>query len=606
MVVAMETLNLEKLEKWETRARESEASAFFVFMDEHEAVVGPVIRKGMGGCLPCWVDSYYRGRTQTRTIVQYSREVVEIVPSEWLNAATVEIIASLAALRIVELMQSDRTDRQIYVWNADTLESCEYNFMPDLACHRCGELPYDSPELAIVKICSRPKRNGRYDRLRDVKDLGAMVRAKFVGPGRIASGTKNEPWVTSCAVAITEIPLKTFDKLEPCVGFAPDYDTARTVSVLEALERYAGAWPRNRRVSVRGCAASLGDIAIDPTPFGLYSQEQYAKNADIIAPYDPTRDLEFVWAYSFQRNTSVLMPRDLGFYSFVEPGRPVLAIEGSNGAALGSSAEEAILHGLFEVIERDSFLLTWYTRRASKNVRLDGSDDVEVRAYHDALQRRGFKIIIRDVTTEWGVPALGAIAYHEKPAPATPHIVCAAGAHINAKIALKKAMRELIASVDRLSGELADSNTRRRAEQLADDYTLVRDIYDHPLCYCVPHRNHDIHFLLDDAPTEELDECVEPGRRFMSDDIGEELRTLVKNILDYDADIVVVDHTTALHVQEGLHVYKTFIRGAVPIAFGYHMSRLIGLPRISLALVASGWKSDNGVRELNSAPHPLT
>ena len=40
----------------------------------------------------------------------------------------------------------------------------------------------------------------------------------------------------------------------------------------------------------------------------------------------------------------------------------------SNGCALGGSLEEAILYGLFELIERDNFLLAWYCRRPCRQI----------------------------------------------------------------------------------------------------------------------------------------------------------------------------------------------------------------------------------------------
>ena len=51
--------------------------------------------------------------------------------------------------------------------------------------------------------------------------------------------------------------------------------------------------------------------------------------------------------------------------------------ETSNGCALGGSLEEAIFHGIMEVVERDSFLLTWYAKLPLPRLDLSSANDQE-------------------------------------------------------------------------------------------------------------------------------------------------------------------------------------------------------------------------------------
>lgn len=55
-----------------------------------------------------------------------------------------------------------------------------------------------------------------------------------------------------------------------------------------------------------------------------------------------------------------MVPQWLAYYS--SPCRQGFVYETSNGCALGGSLEEAVLYGMLEVVERDSFLLTWYAQ----------------------------------------------------------------------------------------------------------------------------------------------------------------------------------------------------------------------------------------------------
>lgn len=58
------------------------------------------------------------------------------------------------------------------------------------------------------------------------------------------------------------------------------------------------------------------------------------------------------------QNRPILVPESIAYYSLGH--RDAYVYETSNGCAIGGSLEEAIFHGILEVVERDAFLLTWY------------------------------------------------------------------------------------------------------------------------------------------------------------------------------------------------------------------------------------------------------
>ncbi len=72
--------------------------------------------------------------------------------------------------------------------------------------------------------------------------------------------------------------------------------------------------------------------------------------------------MDWVWGYSFLKERPILIPELLAYYSLgYEEG---FVYETSNGCALGGSLEEAIFYGIMEIVERDSFLMTWYAELA--------------------------------------------------------------------------------------------------------------------------------------------------------------------------------------------------------------------------------------------------
>ena len=93
-------------------------------------------------------------------------------------------------------------------------------------------------------------------------------------------------------------------------------------------------------------------------------------------PFDPERPINWVWGYSFSQKRPILVPEILAYYSLGDGDGFVY--ETSNGGALGGSLEEANLYGIFEVVERDSFLMTWYGQLPIAGLDPYSADDLEL------------------------------------------------------------------------------------------------------------------------------------------------------------------------------------------------------------------------------------
>lgn len=80
----------------------------------------------------------------------------------------------------------------------------------------------------------------------------------------------------------------------------------------------------------------------------------------------------------------------------------------SNGLASGNCIEEAMVHALAEVIERDATCL-WELRspieKAGTKVDLKSIDDEEIQALIDRLERRDFTLDLFDTSSDIGVPS---------------------------------------------------------------------------------------------------------------------------------------------------------------------------------------------------------
>lgn len=226
---------------------------------------------------------------------------------------------------------------------------------------------------------------------------------------------------------------------------------ARMSAVGEAIERYSGVF-RGEERHERGTLRDLGDRAIDPRRWMLYSDAQYDardrwnahdRRLDAIPrrfEEDAEIDWSPVWSLTYREHR--LLPTSLLYYSTPPEMGQRFFIPESNGAAAGGSLEDAMVQGLLELVERDSVAIWWYNRLRQPAVDLDSFDDPYVQQLRRAYADRNRDLWMLDVTTDLGIPAFVAFSRridgHE-----SQDIVFAPAAHLDARIAMLRALTEL-------------------------------------------------------------------------------------------------------------------------------------------------------------------
>lgn len=603
LVSAIDGPLVARLRHWEDIARNFNMRLLCIHVQEGEALIGPEIVPERPGCLQCWVTRYYNGRSNARRFaVAESLGSSPPIGDPFLTPLLLSVVGTIAAHRIQNLLRQERASPEgwsVYHLNLETMTGSEHRLLPDPLCPRCSHLQPDDPEHARVCIKSRPKPRESADRLKDdIRSLFPKLCDSYVSRrgGVVHEMVMSFP-IKHIATATAGISLGDRSRLEPCSGFCSTYDDAQAIAILEALERYSSYCPRARRPAIHGTAASLGSAAADPRRFGLPSKSEYEK-AKILTRYDEEVILDWVWAYSFRKKEPVLVPRQLAFYSASSNHELLFAVEGSNGCSLGSCPEEAILHGILEVIERDSFLFTWYARLRNPALDPMESNEPEVRARCRRLQFEGYEIIALDTTTDFNIPSLLMAARCKKQVNKLPYFVAVGAAHYRPEKALLKASRELTACFSRYSEELKHAIGSRRAHELIEDPSRVRTIEDHALLYSLPQSAAQVEFLTGGTKRTSIRQMTDSSRELWSSDLSEELRNVIDRVMHAGHDVIAVNQTAPELSPIEMYNYKVLIPGAIPMTFGSTSRRLEGIERLKSALQQCG-------RELNPAPHPL-
>ncbi|NDU71191.1 TOMM precursor leader peptide-binding protein [Actinomadura sp. DSM 109109] len=471
------------------------------------------------------------------------------------------------------------------------VERCR--FLPDPLCPDCGDLPVDIPPDGAEWREPAPKR-GPFDyRQRDLSNASERLRELYVDAeaGLIRSVRHSAHGLFPTATA--PVGLRVSEQEEIGFGRQTSYLAAEVTAIAEALERLGGSQPGGRRTAVRTTLRKLDGQAVDPRSFGLHSPEQYAEPGFPFSEFSDDLELPWVWAWSLRDARPVLVPECLAYYEILyrPTGYPALAYEISNGCALGGSLTEAALHGIFEVAERDAFLMTWYARRRPVELRLDPRKDAGLRLLVQRIQwLSGYRVRLYDDTTDLGIPAVWVLAVDERNRPGHPKALCAGGAHLDLRSAAASALLELAP----FTAEFPPAYRAHRDRVLAmlDDPAEVKYMEDHRLLYCAPEAFPRLEFLLDPRERLGLEEAVErhprPGEHA---DLRDDLADVVGRIAEAGLDVLVVDQTTPEHRLGGFRCVKVLVPGSVPMTFGHRARRVTGLPRLPA--------------QVNPDPHPF-
>ncbi|MBO9478172.1 TOMM precursor leader peptide-binding protein [Shimia sp. R11_0] len=341
---------------------------------------------------------------------------------------------------------------------------------------------------------------------------------------------------------------------------------ARTSALCEALERYSGKF-RGEEIRIPASLDMLGDSALHPNELMLYSDQQYADREAWnargsqfqIVPENQTHDeiVEWTPVWSITQKRMKYLPTSMLFYSYPAPDNRFTSWADSNGAAAGSSYEDACLQGLMELVERDSVAIWWYNRLAMPEVDLTGLDDAfvaENRAFY-AEHKREFHVL--DITTDLGIPSF--VAINRRTGGPTEDIVMGFGAHLDARVGIMRAITEMNQFMPAVLSVGVDGRTHYAFDDPDSLNWWQTATYDNQP------------YLVPEGPARKLTDYAP----LPDGDITHTLRTAIQRVEEAGHEVLVIDQTRA---DIGLPVVRVFAPGLRHFWARYAPGRLYDVP----------------------------
>ncbi|MET9935166.1 TOMM precursor leader peptide-binding protein, partial [Streptomyces sp. NPDC006324] len=504
---------------------------------------------------------------------------------------------------------ADRALSQVTRVDLATLLVRTYPLLADPLCPDCGpggRAPAEdggAPSLALVP---RPKPDPDGYRLRSAFSYPLPVDA-LANPvcGALGAGTWTDVTSSTTAPVAGSVFVRGYAGLHDVTwsGQENSFATSRRLAFLEGLERYAGTRRRTGRAPVVAPYDALGDEAVDPAACGLYAPETY-RDDPMVRPFDPARPIPWERGWSLRDGRPVLVPSRLVHYS-VPTADDDFVFECSNGCAIGGCLEEAVLGGLLELVERDSFLNGWYGAARLPRIGLATVGGPTVAAMVERAALQGYDVHAFDNRIDLAVPAVTVVGVRRDGGPGT--LSFAAAASLDPRSAVEGALSEVLSYIPHLARQTAERRTE--LEAMADDFSLVRHLKDHPQLYGLPRMAAYARAYLEPSEARPFGEVYgewEDGGRPRTGDLRDDAAAVVDELARAGHDVVVVDQTTPEQERAGLRTVATVVPGLLPIDFGWNRQRALLMPRLRTALHRGGHRSrDLTEAELLRAPHPF-
>ncbi|SHM06825.1 TOMM precursor leader peptide-binding protein [Actinacidiphila paucisporea] len=577
-----------------------------VRVDGSTALVGPLLHRGAPACLGC-AEAERLATAGGRTPRDQGDLVLGGVPAP----TAVPLLAALAADALADTARWSGT---MWAVRTDDGTCSTHRARPRRGgCPICGPLPEDTPELARFVPAARPLPDPRRLRQDNPATTRAGLRAALydwrLGP--VASVSRRETYPLAFAGAAV---VGDREERDAGYGRALTFAEAERVALFEAVERMAGTAPRGKRTALRGSFAEIGPRrAVDPARFGLYEPHAADLPEARIARYTPDTVTDWVYGWSTGEDRAVAVPEQMAYWGLPRRGAGAgvspFVRETSSGCGLGNSLEEAVLHGLFEVAERDAFLMAWYARTPLAPV-APPDDDPLVGHCADLLDALGYDLRLFDSTNDFGVPAVVSLVLCQDAASAAPQAFFAAGAHPDPREAIRSAVVEAVVSVGAVTQTALTSPEkldRDRLLRMLDEPRRVVSMEDHTALYTLPEARSRFDFLLAGTGPPRPWQRVWPGSPRPVRDLGALLAETAARVVRAGMDVVFVDQSDPV-VRDtlGLHAAKVLVPGALPMTFGHVHRRTRGLPR----LLDVPWRLGRlparpRYRDLPLDPHPF-
>jgi ribosomal protein S12 methylthiotransferase accessory factor len=405
-----------------------------------------------------------------------------------------------------------------------------------------------------------------------------------------------DPKIFNYAVKLAEtgeyLPLICFSNNG---GAGLTREQAYRAALGEAVERYCSSVFFKEELTLKSYAEIEREgRALRPGEISLFHPTQ--RESIRYSWFEADTKLCWTRGHSLTRDERVFVPASLvhvpyyGFYR--DEGEESIGPGISTGQASAYSRDEALLSGLYEVIERDAFSILWLNRIPAPKIDIASNQRLAA-IYEEHFKRKHIECALYDMTSDIAVPAVLCLMVDRGK---TPPLVCTGGAaHSSAEIAAQKALVEAAQTLQwvRYLGK------RDEPFIIEPDYANIDDFEKHVYLYGYGNKLGSVRFLRKSQRVVPLSRL--PAALYETP--AEELRGVRARVEEKGYEVIAVDLTSVDVAECGYYVFKVIVPQMQQLE-GDHSHRFLAGPRIYEVPPLLGYPAKRHPEELNPDPHP--
>lgn len=367
------------------------------------------------------------------------------------------------------------------------------------------------------------------------------------------------------------------------------WDASILGAIGETLERYAPCFMQKNDF-IEGRFSDLNESAIDPNEFALFHTEQFKDYnfSKMVQLFDSETVTKWTKVYDLTNGQMTFLPTQF-IYRPLKDDLGLINPTSTTGLAAHTNFYKAILNGLYESIERDSFAITWFQKIIPPKIYI--SD--EIKSLLEQKFNHSYEWHLFDITYDIGVPTTFGFCFGDT--EYGRFVAVGASSRFTIEESLNKTIQEIGQSIPYF---------RYMLEERKDFPPLTKnDLWNFDL--------HSYYYLEDKNRWKAFDRWrfakptkhIPLNKKYTRTSDLEQIKRIISILKSKHYNVLVKDLTTPDLRQLNFFCIRVFIPQLIQLSGAYKLyylggKRLYEVPKIM------GYKTHN-FSELNKDPHPF-
>jgi len=360
----------------------------------------------------------------------------------------------------------------------------------------------------------------------------------------------------------------------------------------ESIERYCNHAFFEDTTAYQGSYKNIKRKGVNLWQFSRFSQEQLEGKK--FSRFQIDEDDIFRWTacQSLIDSKEYLVPSHYVYLSYPYlPNEKSLYPGISTGVAAGSCLASAILRGIHEIIERDSYMIFYLNKLDAPRIDLESINEKKLQSILSILRRYNLELVSLDITTDLNIPVIASVIVDRTGIGKA--ISIGLKSHLDVITALLGSIEEALHSRSWIRSEFEKNNKEIQPKDLLkDDDLLLRG-----LLWYSPKSIDKLDFWLKSKRVSKLK---------VSDinlNHGQQLMEVLKRIKPLDYAVYYKDITHSSFQKLKYFVVKVIIPQTQPLYLDEEFP-ILGGNRLYEVPKKLGY-SQKRIEEFNNYPHPF-